>query len=245
MRLFLEIAYDGTDFSGWQIQKNAMTVQETVNDSLSMLLRAPIETIGCGRTDAGVHASQFFLHFDIEELAWSLADFVFKLNGILPKSISAKKATSVPEGSHTRFDASARSYSYCIHRFKDPFKWQFSAFVRFDLNVDLMNEACALLILEKDFAAFCKAGSDIKTTLCDVRHAQWIVEKDTLRFDITADRFLRNMVRAIVGTTIDLGRGYIDLDQFKEILKSKERSKASASADACGLFLTKVEYPFL
>ena len=241
----MEIAYDGTDFSGWQIQNNASTVQETVNDALAMLLRVPVETIGCGRTDAGVHASQFFLHFDVEELPWSFADFVFKLNGILPKSISAIEAMEVPEGSHTRFDASARSYSYYIHQYKDPFKWQFSAFVRFDLNVELMNEACSLLLLEKDFAAFCKTGGDNKTTFCDVRHAQWIEEGGTLRFDITADRFLRNMVRAIVGTMVDLGRGYIDLNQFKEILKSKERSRASASADGCGLFLTKVEYPFL
>lgn len=241
----MEIAYDGTDFSGWQIQNNAVTVQGEVNDALFTLLRTPIETLGCGRTDAGVHASQFFLHFDLEKLEWSFQDFVFKLNGILPKSIVAIRALEVPKDAHARFDATARSYSYYTHRSKNPFKWQYSAMVRFDLDVELMNTAAKLLLKETDFATFCKVGSDIKTTNCDVRSAQWVVEEGGLRFDITADRFLRNMVRAIVGTMIDLGRGYIDLSQFEEILKSKSRSKASASAEGCGLFLTKVEYPFL
>jgi tRNA pseudouridine38-40 synthase len=243
--VFLEIAYDGTDFSGWQIQNNAVTVQGDLNNALFTLLRRPIETLGCGRTDAGVHASQFYLHFDLENLEWSFNDFVFKLNGILPKSIVAIRALEVPNQAHARFDASARSYSYYTHRLKNPFKWQYSAMVRFDLDVVLMNTAAKLLLEETDFAAFCKMGSDIKTTHCDVRHAQWVVEEGGLRFDITADRFLRNMVRAIVGTMIDLGRGYINLAQFEEILKSKSRSKASASAEGCGLFLTKVEYPFL
>ncbi|MCB0762580.1 MAG: tRNA pseudouridine(38-40) synthase TruA [Flavobacteriales bacterium] len=245
MRFFLRLAYRGTHYSGWQVQPNALSVQEVINKQLSLLLRSEIETVGCGRTDTGVHARDFYLHFDFKSLPFAPQDVVYKLNGMLPDDIAVYEVIEVPAEAHARFDATNRGYEYHLHTVKNPFIQGLSAFVRYNLDLELMNKACELLLRTSDFAAFCKSGSDVHTTLCEVRKAQWTRTEQGMVFEIEANRFLRNMVRAIVGTMIDLGRGHISLEDFHAIVQSGERSKASASADACGLFLTKVQYPFL
>lgn len=242
-RYFLEIAYDGTPFCGWQIQVGQPSVQESLNGALSMLLREEIETLGCGRTDTGVHASQFFVHFDTEQIL-EASHVVYKLNHILPPEIAVYRLIPVSDDAHARFGATLRSYQYHCHLRKDPFRVH-SLQLNYVPDVDLMNVAAAKLLKMNDFASFCKAGGNNKTTLCKVSVAEWKQEGAQLVFTITADRFLRNMVRSVVGTLLDVGRGKITMTEFEQILQSKSRSEAGMSMSAKALFLTNVQYPFL
>jgi len=244
MRYFLELSYLGTNYHGWQRQTNAPTVQEEIEKALSVLLQTQTEVTGCGRTDAGVHAKKYFLHFDADN-ALEEEKLVYKLNGILAKDISIHQAIQVSEDAHTRFGATSRSYEYHIHQFKNPFLEGLSTDYRQPLNVELMNEAAHVLLQTKEFGAFCKAGADNHTDFCDVREAIWKKTNDQLIFCITADRFLRNMVRAIVGTLLDVGLRKITVDEFKQIVNSQDRRKAGVSVPAHGLYLTDIKYPFI
>lgn len=243
-RHFLEIAFDGTAYSGWQVQPGDPSVQQAMELALRVVLREPdIVVTGCGRTDAGVHALQFFLHFD----ARTAMDerLLHSLNSVLPESIAAKRFWSVADNAHARFDAVERGYLYRVHHRKDPFLENRSYHFRPALDVDAMNGACAHLIGKKDFTSFCKAGSDNKTMLCDVRAARWDQEGDGLQFRISADRFLRNMVRAIVGTCLRIGSGVQAPDHMKDVILALDRSAAGKGAPACGLYLQRVIYPYI
>ncbi|MFM7310527.1 MAG: tRNA pseudouridine(38-40) synthase TruA [Flavobacteriales bacterium] len=245
-RYFLQISYDGTGYSGWQRQKNSHSVQAEIELALNKIIKqSKVITTGCGRTDTGVHARQFYLHFNIEGgLSPEQAqEMMFKLNLMLPRDIGLHALFSVEDKAHTRFDALERSYEYHMHTKRDPFLERFSTYFFRPLNIQAMNEGAEILTSYKDFAAFCKTGGGQKTTLCDLREARWEVIDHRLIFHITADRFLRNMVRAAVGTLVDLGLGRIDVEQFKKIIESGERMKAGTSMPPQGLHLTRVIYP--
>ncbi|MFI3330447.1 MAG: tRNA pseudouridine(38-40) synthase TruA [Rikenellaceae bacterium] len=240
MRYKLELSYKGTAYCGWQRQPNAMTVQEKIENALSLLLRQDISITGCGRTDTGVHASHYVAHFDFEG---SLKpDFVYHLNCVLPEDICIKKNEHTSDDFHARFNAKNREYTYKLLVEKNPFLRELTWQYRMDLDINKMNIAASYLLIFNDFETFSKVGSDNKTTLCKVTKAHWKRQDNTLTFTICADRFLRNMVRSIVGTLVDVGRGKISPQDFKKILESKDRSKASSSAAAQGLYLSKIEY---
>lgn len=242
-RYFVHLAYRGTAYCGWQEQPGDKTVQGTLREALFTLLRSRIETVGCGRTDTGVHASSFFAHFDTE-LVLDTEKTVKKLNSLLPVDIAVFKIFSVNIDLHARFSATLRSYEYHLHTQKNPFNEGLSVFTPYHLNVALMNEGAQILLLTRDFASFCKAGGNQHTTFCSLTKCQWVEDEKGYRFEISADRFLRNMVRSIVGTMIDLGRGKIDLVTFQSIVEAKDRSEAGTSVAPHGLFLTEVRYPF-
>jgi len=243
-RYFMRLAYDGTNYHGWQRQPNAHTVQAEIEAALCKLIRQqPVVTTGCGRTDAGVHASDFYLHFDADKEIEHPEDLMFKLNNCLPKDIGIYGIWRVGDKAHSRFDANERSYEYHINTRRIPFVRHFSSFYPYQLDVALMNEAAKHLIGQKDFAVFCKAGGGQKTTICDVRRAEWVDNGSQLTFYITADRFLRNMVRAVVGTLFDVGKGKITPHEFKELMKFSERALAGDSVFPTGLILTQVKYP--
>lgn len=245
-RYFLEISYDGTSYHGWQLQENAHAVQHEIDAALSALFKGnKIETLGCGRTDTGVHAKQFFLHFDLEKNPYELNDLVFKLNRILPRDIAVKNIFPVENDAHARFDATSRSYEYHIHFKKDPFLENRSYFLHYSVDVEKMNEAARLLVSTSDFTSFCKLNTDAKTMVCKLSEAVWIKNENGIVFHISADRFLRNMVRAIVGTLLLVGKDVISIDEFGEIIEKKDRGEAGESVPSCGLFLTKVTYPYL
>jgi tRNA pseudouridine38-40 synthase len=242
MRYFLEIAYDGTRFHGWQVQPNALTVQEVLDDCLSKILRQPISSTGSGRTDTGVHASQQFVHFDVEhELA--TRQVVYRLNRILPADISALNLYMVSEDAHARFDAHARTYHYHITLSKDPFKRYYAYYHSRPLDVAKMNEAAATLLQYEDFTTFSKVKGDTRHYRCSIYEAVWRQKGEELVFTIRANRFLRGMVRLVVGTLVDVGRGKLTVQAFEQIVASQDRSKSSGAAPAEGLFLAKVEYP--
>ena len=250
MRCFIDLAYEGTAYHGWQRQPHSISVQQVLEERLSELLGQTTAVVGCGRTDTGVHAAAFYAHFDWsgefgprfstwEQAAW-------KLNGMLPPDIGVRRIFEVEEGSHARFDATERAYTYHVHMRKDPFAEGRSARVYQDLDVKAMNAAARHLVFKGDFATFCKAGGGQKTTLCDVRKAEWTRNGvHAIQFDIAADRFLRNMVRAVVGTLLEVGRGRMEVQQVREIVAACDRNRAGASAPACGLYLSRVAYPFL
>lgn len=241
MRYFIQLSYNGKDFHGWQNQPNAITVQEVIEDALTKLLRTPIEIVGAGRTDAGVHAQMMIAHFETDQ---TLNDnLVFKLNSFLPKSIAIQSIKAVKEDAHARFDALSRSYIYRISLVKDVFNFEQSYFFKNKLNVDEMNRAAKILFEYKDFQCFSRSNTDVKTYNCKMMHAQWSVDGDELIFEISADRFLRNMVRAIVGTMLDIGVGKMKVEALHDVIQSKDRSNAGASAPAHGLYLTHIEYP--
>lgn len=242
MRYFVWISFDGTAYHGWQIQPNGMSVQERLQQSLSTLLRQPVEVIGAGRTDAGVHARQMAAHFDIDR-DLDCQQLAYRLNRILPKDISCNGVQRVSDGVHARFSATRRTYRYYIHTRRDPFARHYSVLMNWSLDFQRMNEAAAFLLTVDDFKAFCKANADNKTTLCHVSKARWVQTSDsTYYFEIAANRFLRNMVRAVVGTLIDVGRRTISMDQFETIVKRGNRSDAGQSMPAHGLFLWQIEY---
>lgn len=242
MRYFIEIAYSGKSYFGWQRQPNQISVQQVLEESLSTLLRREIVLVGSGRTDTGVHAKQLFAHFDSDKIE-NRENLVFRLNSFLPKDISVKSIFEVKADAHARFDALKREYEYRIVIGKDPFSQDFAYQIHNRPNVGAMNEAASLLMEYKDFQCFSRSKTDVKTFNCTVVKAKWKENSNELVFTIIADRFLRNMVRAIVGTLLDVGFGKITLKGFEEILKSKNRERAGASAPPQGLYLTGVVYP--
>lgn len=245
-RFFIEIAYNGTAYHGWQIQKNANSVQEVLNKALSTICRQEVETLGCGRTDTGVHARQLFAHFDLVGKA-DLADprFLLSLNSLLPYDISAKSIIEVKPDAHARFDATSRSYEYHIHFHKDPFKHNLSWLLRDIPDLALMNQAAEIMKGYTDFSCFSKSNTQTFTNNCRISRAEWIKCGDGMVFHISADRFLRNMVRAIVGTLMKVGKKEIEPEGIRAIIESKDRSNAGESVPACGLYLTKITYPYL
>lgn len=245
-RYFIQLSYNGTAYHGWQIQENTFrTVQQVLNEMLSRLLNEPIVITGCGRTDTGVHATEYFAHFDstIEDLEINQDKWIFKFNFALPADIAIQKIITVKEKSNARFDAISRTYQYIINKKKDPFQIDRSCFLYGALNIEEMNKATKILFDHIDFSAFAKTNTQNLSNNCKIYKAEWKEENDLLIFTISANRFLRNMVRAIVGTLLNVGKGKISIEEFNEIIESKTRSKAGFSAHACGLYLTKVEYP--
>lgn len=243
-RYFIELSYNGADYNGWQRQPNAPSVQEKLEKGLSMLLGTPHEIVGAGRTDTGVHAAFAVAHLDTDAEPERVLDpeFVYRLNCVLPKDIAVKRVYSVPDDKHARFDARRREYKYYITTVKDPFAtgtaWQITQ----PLNVDAMLTAAVSLMRYEDFTSFAKLHSDTKTNRCTIFGANWQTEGDRLVFTIAADRFLRGMVRAVVGTLVDVGRGKMTPAHFCSVIESKARAEASAQAPAHGLFLTDVQY---
>ena len=241
MRYFIELSYNGKNYHGWQIQPDAISVQQKVNYALSTMLQYEISVVGAGRTDTGVHASQMFAHFDVDQKLDE--NVVFKLNSILPEDIVVRKVFSVDQEMRARFNALSRSYVYKICLGRDPFlldfAWQIHS-QKFDLN--RMNEAAKLLLEYQDFESFSKVKTDVYTFNCDITKAVWIEKENELTFHISANRFLRNMVRAIVGTLLEVGSGKKTVEDFRKIIESKSRSKAGLSVPAKGLFLTAIKY---
>jgi tRNA pseudouridine38-40 synthase len=247
-RYFIELAYDGTNYHGWQVQENAISVQELLNKALATILREPAETIGCGRTDTGVHARQLYAHFDSRLLVnskQSLVKVVDSLNAILPETIAVKRIISVHTDAHARFDAISRSYEYHVHFEKDPFKINKSWQLRDKPDIALMNAAAKIIMEHTDFSCFSKSNTQTFTNNCKISRAEWVYSKNCLVFHISADRFLRNMVRAIVGTLMLVGKKEIEPEELRTIIESKNRSNAGVSVPACGLYLTEVKYSYL
>jgi len=243
-RYFIKLSYRGTNFHGWQIQENAHSVQAELNRALSLLLKEDISTLGAGRTDTGVHAKFFVAHFDtVRKDLNDNESFIYHLNKILPIDVSVKAIRAVKPEAHARFDAISRTYNYYICRDKDPFWQELAWLYQGTLDVDLMQKAADTLVNYDDFTSFSKVGSDNKTSICKIATAKWEAKDNLLIFEITADRFLRNMVRAIVGTLVEVGRGKITVEKFEEIIISKNRSLAGTSAPAEGLYLTDIKYP--
>lgn len=242
MRYFIEILYSGKDYHGWQLQKNAHTVQQEVNTALETILRYPIETLGSGRTDAGVHALQQFCHVDLNQLV-DIGDVIYKLNSLLPNDIAVKNMFRVSDSAHARFDAVSRSYRYFISTTKNPFDIGMSYYFRQQISVPLITEACDALLGEKNFKSFCKKKSSVDHYNCTITEAGWEVDNGKHCFYVSANRFLRGMVRALVGTLLDVGTGKINLDQFNHVISAQDRKQAGRAVPACGLFLTKVVYP--
>ena len=271
-RYFIYLSFDGTGYHGWQIQPNGISVQECLQKGLSTLLRTETEVVGAGRTDAGVHARQMVAHFDYDGTL-DVQDLAYKLNRILPRDIAVQRVEAVDNDLHARFSATARTYHYYIHQQKDPFLRHYSCELRYPLDFELMNEAASHLLQVEDFGAFCKSGSDVKTTLCKVTEAEWrplltspvrggtgdrcsvmgdgeIVSPSGGRlewaswcFVITANRFLRNMVRAVVGTLIEVGRHRMTLDEFDAVIRTGKRTEAGESMPGHALFLWEIAYP--
>lgn len=244
-RYFLRLAYDGSHYHGWQRQPNAKTVQQTLEEAMSVMLRLPVLLTGAGRTDTGVHADEFFAHFELAEPMTSpeLDKLVFRLNAYLGGEIALYHIFPVREDAHARFSAVSRTYRYCVARVHNPFRLKYTHYIYGGLDQLTMNDGAALIMQSHDFTSFSKVDTDTATNICRITHARWEVEGTELVFTITADRFLRNMVRAIVGTLLKLGTGKLTLEELKWIIESKNRSNAADSAPAKGLTLHKVVYP--
>lgn len=241
-RYFFELSYNGTDYFGWQRQPKDISVQQVIEDSLSkMHSNEEVKVVGCGRTDSGVHAKHFALHVELPTIA-DTDKMTFKLNRMLPESIVISKIYSVDPELHARFSAKARTYRYYIHTAKNPFKKNLSWHVPQELNLEEMNKAAKQLLGKKDFTSFSKLHTDVKTNICTVTKAEWVQEADGIYFEISSDRFLRNMVRATVGTLMDVGFGKIKAESITEILTAMDRQAASVSVPSHGLFLWKVDY---
>lgn len=242
MRFFIFFSYDGTAYHGWQIQPNGVTVQEKLQGCLSILLRKPMEVTGAGRTDTGVHAKLMVAHFDAEGLLGE--ELVGRLNRILPQDIAVKAIRPVRDDAHARFSACSRTYKYFVYTEKSPFRRRFALELNYELDFERMNHAAALLLETLDFTSFSKVHTDVKTKFCKVTKAEWReVQPGFWAFEITSDRFLRNMVRAIVGTLIEVGRGRLSLDGFARIIRQQDRCAAGESMPAKALFLTDIAYP--
>lgn len=243
MRYFFEIAYQGTNYHGWQRQNNAMSVQQAVEEALSTILRNETAIVGSGRTDTGVHCRQQYFHIEVEESIDDLENLKYRLNNFLPDDISIDSINAVTDDAHARFTATIRSYQYFITQKKDAFAGPFKYLFNRPLDIKTMNEAAALLLGMHDFESFSRVKTDVNTFNCDIKEAYWEQKESELIFNITANRFLRGMVRAIVGTLLDVGVGKISVTDFKSIIESKDRKKAGAAAPAHGLYLTAVKYP--
>ena len=241
-RYFLELAYNGKRFHGWQIQPNMISVQEVLEKALSKKLQEKIAVVGAGRTDTGVHASFFVAHFETEK-AFDLGKLQYGLNHLLGDKIAIYDVYAVKNEVHARFSAISRKYVYKITKKKNPFLVDTSYLYPYDLDIEIMNKACAILLKTRDFTSFSKLHSDAKTNICDVQEAFWTEENDLLFFTIKADRFLRNMVRAVVGTLLDVGRGKLSLNDFESVVNAKNRSMAGISVAPEGLFLQDIVYP--
>jgi tRNA pseudouridine38-40 synthase len=244
-RYFIKLAYNGARYHGWQIQENAVSVQEVITKAVRLMWIKDFKMIGCGRTDTGVHATEFFAHFDLEEEKNldELNELAHRLNRYLPDDIVIYSIFPVKPGLHSRYDALSRTYEYHIHTRKDPFLNELSWFVHQKLDIDLMNRGGDVIKEYDDFTSFSKANVKRKTNLCKVMKVHWELSGHRLIFSITADRFLHDMVRAIVGTLIDLGQNKISIEDLRVIIESKNRCSAGESVPAKGLFLTRVEYP--
>ena len=241
MRFCIHLAYNGTRYNGWQVQPHSPSVQEAIQTVLSKLLGEEVSIVGAGRTDTGVHASDYYAHFDTEQ-SFSLRDTLYKMNRMLPGDIVIYSLTEVSSDFHARFSAQQRTYTYTITQIKNPFSLDTELYYPTPLDVEKMNQAALYLIGTKDFTSFSKLHTDVTNNMCTVTHAQWEHVGNKLIFTISANRFLRNMVRSIVGTLIDVGRGKISIENFEEILSSKNRQNAGQSIDACGLCLCRIEY---
>lgn len=244
MRYFIHLAYNGTRFCGWQVQPHSPSVQETISSVLSKLLGEQIDITGAGRTDSGVHASCYYAHFDTEKEV-SLQDLKYKMNRMLPNDIVVFDVFPVKDDLHARFSATSRTYTYTITTVKNPFAIETEYYFPIKLNVDEMNKAAKLLIGTQDFTSFSKLHTDVNNNICTVTQAKWETVGDKITFTISANRFLRNMVRSIVGTLIEVGKNQITIDDFVKIIDSKNRQNAGQSIPACGLALCDIEYPDL
>lgn len=242
MRYFFEITYNGSNYAGWQSQANAIGVQTVVEDALSKLFRTPVKIVGSGRTDTGVHCAQQFFHTDIEK-PFKTDDLIHRLNSFLPRDIAIRSIRKVKPNASARYDAIARSYEYHITTVKDPLLIGLALHYFKPVNIQTMNRAAALLRGGHDFECFSKVKTDVNHFLCNIKKAAWKKEGNRLVFTITANRFLRGMVRAIVGTLLDVGTGKISVQDFKQIISSKDRKKAGANIDPHGLYLVQVKYP--
>ena len=243
-RYFIHMAYNGAAYCGWQTQPDLSTVQLTLEQTLSTLLRQPIAVVGCGRTDTGVHASDFYAHFDADG-EFDTGNLVFKLNNMLPADIAIFDIFPVADNAHARFDATARTYQYHVSDKRLPFCQGLYTRIYFQPDVDLMNRAAQVLMEYEDFTSFAKLHTQVKTNICHLSEAHWDTVGEQLVFTIRSNRFLRNMVRSVTGTLLDVGRGKLTIDGLRQIIERKDRCAAGVSMPACGLFLTKVEYPYL
>ena len=244
-RYFIRISFHGKNYHGWQVQANAHTVQAELESALSTLAKEKVETVGCGRTDTGVHAREFYAHFELRQKVEDEEVFCHHLNGIIPADIAIQKLIPVASDAHSRFDATSRTYEYHIYRYKNPFLKEFACYLPNDLDYKCMNKFARLLKEVEDFSSFSKNNTQVLTNKCCIMHAEWKVNDDKAVFVIKANRFLRNMVRAIVGTLLRAGEHKLSEDDFLKILGGKDRKLAGASMPACGLYLVKVEYPYL
>jgi tRNA pseudouridine38-40 synthase len=244
LRYFIKLAYNGTQYHGWQSQPNASSVQQTMNNAFSVILNTEISLMGAGRTDTGVHAKEMYAHFDFET-SFYIPTLIHKLNSFLPKDIVIFDIIIVADDAHSRFDATKRTYEYHINKFKDAFLQEQSWYFYQRLDLDLMNDASKILLKHTNFQCFSKVNTDVNTFDCSIFEARWTQENDKLIFTISANRFLRNMVRSIVGTLINIGLHKITLDDFEKIIESKNRENAGFSVPAHGLYLTKIEYDYL
>lgn len=242
MRYFITLSYDGTRFHGWQVQPNGISVQGELQHALSLLLREDVQVTGAGRTDAGVHAKMMVAHFDSEQDI-DTRQLTYKLNRLLPQDIAVQKTEHVADDMHARFSATSRTYYYYVHTAKSPFDRHYSCELHYPLDFEAMNRAARLLLDYEDFGAFCKSHTDVKTTLCHVTCAQWHqTSPTTWYFEISANRFLRNMVRAVVGTLIEVGRGRMTIDDFRRVIEGKRRTEAGESMPGNALFLVDIKY---
>jgi tRNA pseudouridine38-40 synthase len=243
MRYFITLSYDGTRFHGWQVQPNGTSVQGELQRALSLILRQDVQVTGAGRTDTGVHARMMVAHFDTDAPLADCRQLAYKLNRLLPCDIAIERIEPVGDDMHARFSATSRTYHYYLHTTKDPFLRHYSCELHYPLDFKLMNEAAQILLTYDDFGAFCKSHADVKTTLCHVTKAEWKQTSPTAwRFEITANRFLRNMVRAVVGTLIDVGRGRLTLSDFRKVIEGKKRTEAGESMPGHALFLVDIKY---
>lgn len=243
MRYFIYLSYNGKNYCGWQIQPNGITVQEEIEKALSTILRHPVSITGAGRTDTGVHAALMVAHFDIENPLMDIAQLGEKLNRLLPRDIAISHIRAVKSDAHARFDAISRTYKYYVTDKKDVFRGELAHKIYGKMDFGKMNEAAQILFEYTDFTSFSKLHTDVKTNNCRIMQAEWREENGQWVFTIQADRFLRNMVRAVVGTLFDVGRGKIDLNGFRNVIEQKDRCKAGTSAPAQALFLVDIEYP--
>ena len=240
-RYFFEIAFNGSNYHGWQKQPNQITVQEVCNEKISVMLGEDINCHGCGRTDAGVHATKFLFHFDTPQLLDY--NFAYKLNSFFPQDIKMLKMYGLKKRIHARYDALSRTYEYLISHGKSPFLPDMTASFHENFDMGLMNEACSILLKYNDFETFSKSNNSHSHYLCDLYEASWREEKELLIFRISANRFVRSMVRLIVGTLLEIGKQKISIEEFKVIIESKDRTKAGKSVPAYGLYLVDVAYP--
>lgn len=245
MRYFLKLSYNGAPFHGWQVQPNAVSVQSTIEEALSTVLRENISIVGAGRTDTGVNARQMYAHFDYDKEIPDFGKLINSLNRLVGKDIAIYDIIKVADDAHARFDATARTYKYFVTHQKSPFLYPLSWHCPQRLDYEKMNEACEVLKRHIDFTSFSKLHTDVKTNNCRIDYAHWQKEGEMMVFTITADRFLRNMVRAVVGTLVEVGRGKISIDEFEQIILRKDRCSAGTSMPPQALFLWKVDYDYI